>query len=135
MKGRSTISVLAGLVSIIVTGLLLFPIMLLIVDEYFSLRGGNYSTNDFILDLSGFLWLGIAAIVGGYVASAIATSRTIFHSLITGIAGCAIVLCYVFFAGEAFDPQILFCILSLVLFSIAGGMIQKYFYTRKQKNV
>lgn len=135
MKLRSIVSVLAGLVTIFVTGLILFPVLKLIVEKNLVLFEKGYSAKDFIMDLSGFLYVGVAALLGGFVSSTIATSRTIFHSFITGVIAFAVALIIKIVMDKYFGLENLLSISGLFFFAVMGGMIQKYFYIRKHKDV
>lgn len=84
--GNSILAISGGIVAAAATGFILYPLEMVVFDEFFELNFGKSSgyltTNDLILNASFILWFSIAAWAGGCVCSLIAKGKERHHILV-----------------------------------------------------
>lgn len=124
-KLQVILSILAGIITNGVVGWLL----LIGLSKAFSNGGGLlYSSpqlGNIVLNGAFFLWVGIASFCGGFVTAVIAPGRNIFYAMITGVISFVAITGFTFFVRTGLDFYSLLPVLSIIIFSLMGGLVQQ----------
>lgn len=132
---RTILSVIAGLAAIFLAGLILFPLVKMVVQRYFSIVESGYSLNKLIVDTTFFAWIALAGFAGGFVAALLAASKNILHALITGVTALAGILLFTLFSKSGDTGNGLLGGVGLLLFCLIGGLIQQKIALSKYETI
>jgi hypothetical protein len=115
--GNSFLAIVGGAATTFLTGLILFPVVQLIADEFweFDLFGEKkgMSANDIIFYGSMLLWIFLAAIAGGIICSLICKSYEYTHAII--LTGIFLALLLFSIIGSEERPDLLIKFITLIV--------------------
>lgn len=124
-KMQVILAVLAGIITNGIVGwLLLIPL-----SKTFYSGGDLFYTSpkvaNIVINGAFFLWTGISSFCGGFVTAVIAPGRNIFYAMITGVISFVAITGFAFFVYKGLDFYSLLPLLSIVVFSLMGGLVQQ----------
>jgi len=124
-KLQVILSILAGIITNGIVGWLL----LMALSKAFSNGGGLLYTSpqlgNIVINGVFFLWVGIASFCGGFVTAIIAPGRNIFYAMITGVISFVAIAGFTFFVHTGLGFYSLLPVLSIIIFSLMGGLVQQ----------
>ncbi len=134
-KQQTFFAILAGVITMCLVGLILFPALKWIIIKNLHLFEKSSALNDFVIYGSSFLWVAVSSFFGGLVTAFAVPGRNIFYSLITGVISFVLVICFSFYQQAGFNLPGLLSGIEVIIFSLIGGMIQRKIALRKYKTV
>jgi hypothetical protein len=133
---RQILALLGGIAAIFVTGLILYPIVKVIFDNYFEIYFGDpppgTSKKRLIISITTLLWLVISAMCGGLVTSLISPRKE--YQCIWILMGILITIFLLIAAPNDFRQRDLPLAVLFTLLTTAGALWGGYFGIRYKKN-
>ncbi len=124
-KTQDILAVITGSISIIATGVLLFPVIKMMLEN--SVRSSflqGFKINFLDINLYGFIWIGISCFVGGFITCWIAINKRLFYVLATGLLFFIVVSLFNIIKGESTLWGFLLA-LAFVPFTFMGGIVRR----------
>jgi hypothetical protein len=130
-KLQTFLAILAGIITMCLVGLILFPALKWVIIKNLHLFEPSSVSNNLAIDGAAFLWIGISSCCGGFITALAAPYRNIFYSLITGIISFVLVMCFAFYQQPGFSLVSILSGFEVIIFSLIGGIIQQKIALRK----
>ena len=130
---KNVLAVFAGLASITVTGLALYPLLSLIFEKHFHIFESSTRTEDVIIISSSILFVLIPCFIGGWVTTLLASNRHLFMALVTGIATVLILFIFEYGTNERHvEWDVALYSLIPFVFCTLGGWVAYRLYRKKK---
>jgi hypothetical protein len=134
---RNILSVIAGVLSAIAAGAILWPLMQIVFEKHFHLYLFNtlpadVRKNDLIIEIAFGAWFFIASLIGGFICTMISTKNDLAHVTVSAMVGVA--LFFFITDGEIFREKSLgsWMILLCIPVGFFAGELLGVRYKRKK---
>ena len=92
---RNILSVIAGVLSAIAVGAILWPLMQIVFEKHFHLYlfsspPADARKNDLVIEIAFGAWFFIASLIGGFICTMISTKNDLAHVTVSAMVGVAL---------------------------------------------
>jgi|GEM_PF-6058076 len=124
-KLQAILSILAGIITNGMVGWLLLMVLLKVFSSGSELLFTSPKLGNIVFNSTFFLWVGITSFCGGFVTAIIAPGRNIFYAMMTGVISFVAITGFTFFVHTGLGFNTLLPVLSIIIFSLMGGLVQQ----------